>query len=77
MQSIRPSIRAMDMTVGDATLHPWPNLLWDHVLQHTGCVAAPLDSREGGPHTGDIQSVSLKCERLYSSTGTILLVPLA
>ncbi|HGM8160016.1 TPA: DUF5677 domain-containing protein [Pseudomonas aeruginosa] len=80
MRSVRPSIRAMEMTFADAVLHPWPNLFWEYVLQRTTCVAAPLDSREGESHPEDIQKHLIEVreallEHWYKSLSTTGLNP--
>lgn len=50
MRQVRPSIRAMEMPFSEMGQSTWPGTFWSYVLQHTGCMPAPLLPREKSTH---------------------------
>lgn len=81
MRSVRPSIRAMEMTFADDARSPWPDSFWNYVMRHTACIPAPLESRERTTQDlGDIRQVLPRVreallERWHTSLNTTGLDP--
>ncbi|HCK4879543.1 TPA: hypothetical protein N0H60_004339, partial [Pseudomonas aeruginosa] len=57
MRSVRPSIRAMEMTFTHLGQSSWSESFWTDMLQQTGCTPAPLLPRE--KPSNDLQAVRL------------------